>query len=233
MNTQFAQEHPHVTENHEKKMAEVAGTGATTEAIGAAAGIVVAIVGLAGALPLTMMAISTIVIGAALLLDAGAVGARWSRLVGRAALGEEHVVREEVGGGMSAEALGGLAGIVLGILALLGTSPSTLCAAALIVFGAALLFGSALKGRLVALGATQYEATNIGTGRAIAEALSLSSGGDVLVGIGAVVLGILALLSVAPITLVLVGYIGVSAVVLLSGTALGARMVGVMHHHVH
>jgi hypothetical protein len=51
-----------------------------------------------------------------------------------------------------------------------------------------------------------------------------------MVGIGAIVLGILALLGVASMTLVFVGFLCVGAAVLLSGTALGARMLSILHH---
>jgi hypothetical protein len=214
---------------HEKRAMEVTGAGAMTESIGAAAAIVLSIVGLAGALPGAMMAIAAIVLGAAILLDAAAVSARYRRLVGDAWGSESPRVRAELGGGISAESIAGITGIVLGILALLGLAPLALCTVALIVFGAALIFGSAAKGRFASVSTAHY---GIGekARHVIDEALSLSSSGEVLVGIGAIVLGILALLGVQPATLVFVGFLAVACAILLAGTALGARMFAVLRH---
>jgi hypothetical protein len=230
MASQQVQENPHFGPGErDRKALEVAGAGAMTESIGAAAALVLAIVGLTGALPVAMMAIATIVLGAAILLDASAVSARYSRLVGEAWGTESQRVRAELGGGISAESIAGIAGIVLGILALLGMAPVALCTVALMVFGAALIFGSAAKSRFAAVSTAQY---GIGekARRAIDEALSLSSSGEVLIGIGAIVLGILALLGVAPVALVLVGLLAVSCAILLTGSALGARMFGILRH---
>jgi hypothetical protein len=213
---------------HEKKTVEVAGAGATTEAIGAAAAVVLSIIGLAGALPAGMMAVATIVLGAAILLDAGAVGARYRRLLDEAWARDERLVRAELGGGISAGSLAGIAGIVLGILALLGFAPIPLCSIGIIVFGAALMFGSAAKGRLASFNTGRYGLAE-STRHVIDETLSMNAGGEVLVGIGAVVLGILALLGVQPtLTLVLVGLLGVGVAVLLAGSAFGARMFSIL-----
>src|SRR5262245_51107344 len=109
MGTQLVEQQPQVggtepgtergTERHEKKVVEAAGATATTEAIGAAAAVVLAIIGLAGALPIAMMSIATIVLGAAILLDAGAVGARHYRLLSEATHAEgTHLGRAQIGG---------------------------------------------------------------------------------------------------------------------------------------
>jgi hypothetical protein len=230
MSTQFVEGEPRVrTTEQEKKTVEAAGAGATTEAIGGAAAIVLAIIALAGLLPVPLMSVATIVLGTAILMDAASVGARYNRLVRASTTGEDRVLRVELGGGISAGSVAGIAGIVLGILALLGLAPVTLCAVALIVFGAAMLFASAAKGRLASLSTGHYDLSDR-TRRLIDESISLSAGGEVLVGIGAVVLGILALLGLDAVTLVLVGFLGVGGAVLLSGSAFGARMFSMMRH---
>jgi hypothetical protein len=229
MATPFAGEQPRGTAEHEKKMVELAGAGAATGAFGAAAAVVLSIVGLAGVLATAMMSIATIVLGAAFLLDAGAVGARYRKLARECFAGEERLARLELGGGISAGSCAGIAGIVLGILALLGLTPVTLCAVALIAFGAAMLFGSAAKGRLASLGTSVYGLSDKAR-HVIDETMRASAGAEVFVGVGAVVLGILALLGFAPLTLVLVGFLGVGAVELLGESAFGARMVGIMRH---
>ena len=100
---------------------------------------------------------------------------------------------------------------------------------ALIVFGAALLFGSAVKARLATL-STARDGIPTATRRLIDEAVGLSAGGEVLVGIAAAVLGVLSLLNVSSLTLVLVGFLTVGAVVLLGASAIGARMFAVLRH---
>jgi hypothetical protein len=226
---QFVEEPRKGGTERDKKMVAAAGAGAATEAIGAAAAIVLAIIGLSGAFPIALMSITTIVLGAAILLDAGSVGARYRRLMGEAMTGEEHRIHPEVGGGMSAESIAGIAGIVLGILALLGVAPRFLCSIALIAFGAGLLFGSAAKGRFASLSTERYGLATA-TRRIIDEALNVTAGGEVIVGIGAIVLGILALLRIQPVVLVLAGYLAVGATMLFSGSTIGARMFAIHRH---
>src|SRR5215472_164875 len=96
-------EPPHGGElERETEMLGVSGAGATAGAIGAAGAIVLAIIGLTGSLTNAMMAIATIVLGVAILLDAGAVGARYKQLVGERWGGRERMARLTVGGGISA-----------------------------------------------------------------------------------------------------------------------------------
>src|SRR5262245_38702185 len=111
MASQMVEKQPQVGSEmqKEKRAVEVAGASATTEAIGAVAAIVLAIIGLAGGLTVAMMSIATIVIGAAILLDAGAVGARYHRLVAASWGDQAKLVRAELGGGISAESLAGVA----------------------------------------------------------------------------------------------------------------------------
>jgi hypothetical protein len=213
---------------HERRSIEVAGAGATTEAIGAAGAIVLAIIGLAGMVPGAMMAVATIVLGAAIFLDAITVGARYNRLVREAYESDGTVSRMEVGGGISAGTIGGIAGVVLGVLALLGFMPPLLCSIALIVFGGALLFASGAKARLASLGTLGYGVSGQ-TRHIVDEAIAASSGGELLIGIGAVVLGILALLMQSLTqTFVFVGFLGVGAIILLSGSAISARMMSIL-----
>lgn len=97
--------------------------------------------------------------------------------------------------GIWAERTAGWVGVVLGILALLRLAPTFLAPISLIVFG----FG-------------------LSTGMGMA-----SRSGRVLVGLAAIVLGVLGLLRLDPRTLTLIGLIGVSAMLLLSGPAAAWR----------
>lgn len=228
MATPFTQEQPTVTGGErEKKMVEVAGAGSATEAIGGAAAVVLSIIGLAGALSSAMMETGTIVLGAALLFDAGAIAARYERLC-RTAWGEQSHAAS-FSSGISAESVAGLTAIVLGILALLGMAPVTLCSVALIVLGAALLFASAAKSRFTSVSTSQYGVSDRAR-QVLDEATNLTAGSDVLIGIGAVVLGILALLGIQSTTLVLVGYLGIGFATMMGGSAGGARMRALLRH---
>lgn len=211
---------------HEKSLKIVTG-GSLTEAIAGAGAVVLAILGLAGALPGYMAAISVIAIGVAFLAQGGAAAARWSRLVDEVR-GYEFSSRTELGGGLSAEIFGGGAGIVLGILALLSIAPGVLIPVALLVFGGTLLIGS---GATVDLGSVSGPGSYERVGHVTHEASMAASGTQVLVGIGTIVLGILALVGIAPLTLSLVGLLAAAASILLSGSAVSARMMGMLRHH--
>src|SRR4051812_17535322 len=92
--------------------------GSITEALCGLGGVVLAILGLAGAAPRFMIPITSIVIGAGLLAQGGSIAARFSQLLGDAS--ERGWVGSEQRGGVAAETVGGLAGIVLGVLGLVG-----------------------------------------------------------------------------------------------------------------
>jgi len=171
-----------------------AATGSGMESIEAVATIALAIVGLAGVFSTAMAAIATIVIGVAILTESGAISS--------AQLGEVAGV-ERADRGPSAEVLGRMAGTVLGILPRVGVVPLTLLSVGLIVFGAAFL----LSGNPV------FQA---GYGAA-------GSGGRALAGLGGLVLGILAVIGEAPLTLVLAGLLSLGATALFSGSVFGLR----------
>src|SRR5919108_4582456 len=122
--------------SHES-MARTVATGAGAEAVAGGAAVVLAILGLAGLLPMVLASIAVIAAGAAFLFQGAAVTARHRRLTLEAGGGEAGIET-----GMSAEIIGGLAGIALGILALLGVEMMALLAVSAIVFGGTLLFGS-------------------------------------------------------------------------------------------
>lgn len=206
------------------RMVGMSGAASTMTVLGAAATIVLAILGLAGVLPESMTAIATIVLGATLLFEAGAAGTRHASFAQSPLAGESVGAHAPGRGGVSAETLGGLAGIALGILALLRFAPVILSTVALIAFGGALLIENEAKGRAAraAARAGSFDASEVG-----------SSGGEILVGIGAAVLGILALLGLpntSPITLILVGFLALGSALLLSGSSHGTRTLAISRH---
>ncbi len=211
-------------ESEREKSIKVVAGGSITEAICGAATVVLAIIGLAGTLPGYMASIATIAFGVALLAQGGAIAARWSRLL-RETQPYEWDTRTELGGGMGAEFLAGGAGVVLGILGLLGIYTATLIPIAVIVFGGALLLGSGATADLGSLYAPTAHERFAHVTRQITLA---ASGAQMLVGVGAIVLGIIALVGVDPVVITLVALLVVGASVLLSGAAVSSRMASVM-----
>jgi hypothetical protein len=183
--------------------------GSITESVGAMSAMVLAIIGLAGIFPDALAAIATIVIGAVILMDGGLVGLVGQRLHSQ----EENERHTEELGGVTAGFFGGLAGIVLGILGLFQTMSDTLLAVAVLVYGATLLLEiSHLNWQLQ----FQSQARSQDAPRIAAA----TGSGGLLVGLAAVVLGILAIVGLAPATLILAGLLSLGACALFSGPAI-------------
>ena len=75
-----------------------------------------------------------------------------------------------------------------------------------------------------------HQGVSEATGRLVDAAASFSLGSDALVALGAIILGILALLGFASQTLVFVGMLSVGFALLLSSSALGGRAMSVLRH---
>jgi hypothetical protein len=118
--------------------------GSLLEGFGSIATIALAIVGLAGVFSPTMAAIAAIVLGAATMVEGGAFGVKAAQL--SASTGETRYFE----GAFGADFQGGLATVVLGILALLGVAPLTLLSVAVIALGATFLFSNRI---MIGLGA--------------------------------------------------------------------------------
>lgn len=207
----------------EKSSVEIAAGGGIAEAVAATGAVVLSIIGLASGMSYVLMSIACILAGAALLFEGGAIAGRYSKMLARVTEGGTETA--EVGGGIAAEALAGAAGVVLGILALIGIHPVALVAVANIVFGAGLLIGSGATSK-AGSAPTFYERGDVE--HVTREAVFISAGGEALVGVGAVVLGILSLLHAAPVLLNFIALLGVGGALMLGGTALGAKMLSVM-----
>jgi len=183
--------------------------GLLTEGAAGIAVIALAIIALAGVSVDALASIATIVIGVGLMVQGFNTAGESSRvMVGTGAMAQA----PEWSGEIVVDLIGGLAGIVLGILALVGVHAFYLMSAALIVFGAALLLSGAMAMQsrampVMAAGATQIVAYRGG---------SATGGMEVLVGIAAAVLGILSLVMAATVggVLILVGFIAVGATLL-------------------
>jgi hypothetical protein len=192
--------------------------GLLTEGAAGVAVIVLAIIALAGVSPEALASIAAIVIGVGLMVQAFNSAAEHSTMMTASAAAGAHGAA--FGGDVMVDCMCGLTGIVLGILALVGMSAAHLLPPALIVFGGALLVGGAASMRAKTLPAIGTEAVAV-----TYQGSPAASGMEILIGLAAIVLGILSLLMAGTWVLVLVGFIAVGAALLLaSATFNGAVM---------
>lgn len=209
----------------ERRAQKVLLAGTAAEGIAGIGAIVLAIIGLANRWPEYMLPIATIAVGAALLFEGGAITARFTNLL---TMARGQVDTREFGIGMTTEFLGGIVGVILGILALVGIAPLTLVPVAAIIFGASLLLGSVAAANLNAVWASATEEREV-VREVTREAVIASSGVQILIGLGAIALGILALLGFNPMVLSLVAMLSLGLSDLLSGTAIMSRIMGISH----
>lgn len=196
--------------------------GAATESMGGVAVVVLAILALAGVLRPVLTDIAGIVFGAAFIIEGAALAARHSAIMDRVV--DSRSDQLEMGGGMTVELVAGLAGVALGILSLVGIVPTVLMPALVITGGAGLILSA---GAVQRLNDVHAEAFGLGdTARRVARtAISSAAGGQVLAGLGALALGILALVGVGdPAILTTVGLLVLGSAITLSGTALSGKM---------
>ena len=185
------------------------------EALVGLGALALAIIGLAHVYPWLLASVATIALGAAFVFEAGDVGRRFSYLAR-----EEQTTSSEISGGWggaTAGFLGGCTGIALGVLAILNIVPHTLIPVAIVVYGACLVMDSGTLANLSELESARFGIRGIPQEIARESASSLS-GIQVLVGLGAVTLGILAIIRIVPETLSLVDLLAIGASVLMSGS---------------
>lgn len=216
----------------ESRTAEAAAYGGFFDAIGGIATAVLAIIALSGFNPMVLSAVATIVFGAALLIEAGTLLSEYAQIIfptGTAARSTEAVGGEN-DGGLAAMFLVGAAGIVLGILSLLGIASAALTAVAVIAFGAALILSSGSVRHLYVLqtSARRMDASQTGSEVLAGEMSSGSSGLQLLIGLAAVVLGILATAGIRTPLLTLVGLLILGVTVILTGSTLSGLILSFM-----
>lgn len=204
---------------------KIAGSGSIIEGLVGAGAAALAILALGGILPQLFLIIATIAIGAALMLQGGAIASRFSKIL--AASSDRNLDMTELGSGLTIEVLGGLTGVTLGILALLDIFPLTLVTISIIVFGVTLIFGSSIMARLnnMTIDIVQEKGAIRNMAR---EAVNATSSVQLLIGLGAITLGILSLIGINSLTLNLVAILAIGISDLLSGTALGGRLMSVL-----
>lgn len=193
--------------------------GSTIEVLGGFAAVILAIAGLTHYAPLTMVAIASIVLGGSLFLQGALVAAEYNEILAKLEGGPY----DEFGAGLGAEALAGVAGMVLGILALFDVSPHILMGIAAIVLGAGLVLSSGVASRLNSV------KIDVSTGSAEAKtaarrAVTASSLTLVVIGLSAAVLGVLAVINISADMLSLIAMLGIGVALLYSGGAVMGRM---------
>ncbi len=206
---------------------ETAAYGGLVDAVGGVATVVLAIVALAGVHGEVLTSIAVIVFGAALLIQGGAMLAEYGQVI----LPAQFSAEQFGGAGLSTLFLVGAAGVVLGILSLIGIQATTLSSVAVIAFGAALVISSNSVRQLYMLrsvsmrsigpqaGAPQFLAGEMAAG---------SAGVQLLAGLTGIVLGILAVTGTYPVTLMLSALIVLGATVVLTGSTMSGIVLGFM-----
>jgi hypothetical protein len=191
--------------------------GLLTEGAAGIAVIVLAVIALAGTASGALASILTIVVGVGLMVQAFNSAAEHSKV-----MAANVASVPDLGGEVMVDGLSGATGIILGILAMVGINTPYLVSSALIVFGGALLLSGA-----IALSPRASQSTVPGGQAQVVsyQGLAATGGMEILIGIAAIVLGILSLMFVGSWVLALVGFIAVGAALLMvsatfSGTIL-------------
>ena len=207
-----------------RSVLEIESGTSMVEAAGGIAVVVLAVIGLAQHGNGFLTAIATIVLGVAVLGEGGAIAAQFSRTL--SLVSGRPFSAMELGNGMTAEIAAAGAAIVLGILALVGIHPLTLLAAAVIAVGASLFLTAAALERLSEVRAQSTVQPDVA--RIVVQAsVGGAIGAQVLAGIAAIVLGIIALVTTGGLEgdLILIGLLVLGAAVVISGTVMtGAAM---------
>jgi hypothetical protein len=213
----------------ESTAATVSSFGGFADALGGIATIVLAIVALAGINTAVMVPIAVVVFGAALLIQGGTLVSEHARIIFPSEAAGAGTIEQFNGGSLSAVFLVGASGIVLGVLALLGIAAATLSAVAIIAFGAALVMTSNSVRELYVARRTLLRAGAQNASELVAgEMASGSAGVQLIAGLTAIVLGILAVAGTNPPILILSALIVLGATVLLSGSTLSGMVMGFM-----
>ncbi|HEY1836770.1 MAG TPA: hypothetical protein VGG36_03880 [Rhizomicrobium sp.] len=216
-----------ITSYTDKGLARVETTGSIVEAAGGIAVIVLSIIGLTRVDAGSLTSIAVIILGAAMLAEGSSIATEFSRLL--SLTGASTLNGAEMGGGMLSEVVIGAGILVLGVLSLLGVSGATLVPVAVIAGGGLLLVSAPSVQRMNEVRISTFEIPESGQ-QLIQAAGSGAAGFQVLCGLAAVVLGILALTGTGTSTTgpegmyALIGLLVLGASILISGTVVTSNM---------
>lgn len=188
---------------------------------GGIAAIVLSIIGLSHYAPILMAAIATLALGTAFALNGGLLALGWAHRTQSHARGET----AEYLGGLSAEAVTGVAAIVLAILALLNVDAAALLPVATLVLGIGAIFGSGMLAWLNSANRTTSTRFGERTDQAqpASAVLAFAAVVEVLAGLGAIALSILALIGFLPLELSLVALLALGVANVLCGASVAGR----------
>ncbi len=209
----------------EKKVFEMALGRSMAGTIGGLIAVILSILGLARIYPILMLSITTIVVGVTLLFKGLAIAAEYSKILTHTS--GTPVGRTEINGGISVEMLAGVTGIVLGVLSLLDIQQGILEPVAAIVFGSALALGTGVLSRLNSL-KMSILGIDSNSQKILEDIVTNASGIQLMIGMSAVVLGILGLIGMAPLTLTLIAMLAVGVAILISGSSLTAKILAMV-----
>ncbi|MEN6627623.1 MAG: hypothetical protein ABFD69_15470 [Candidatus Sumerlaeia bacterium] len=213
----------HVTHSEQERMTRgVVGFGSVASAILGGVGVIFCVYGLAGLNAATLAPLATILVGLSMMIGGGSFAVRTNKL------GQESNVQGiggAVGGEMAVESVAGILGAMLGTWALLGIQPVALMAVAAIVMGGGMLIESIAEPTLGRVRLATYR-ENQPVERFTHQAIEVSAGVDLVFGLGAISLGILALAGFIPMTVILMSMLTLGVGVLLGGSALAGRFLG-------
>lgn len=218
--------HPAATHFSDRRATGIIAGGATLKTFGGIAVAILAILALIGLIPAVLVAIGGIVFGAAILLEGLSITSQYNQLAHQIAIDRSE--RVEVGGSGGVELLVGLAAIALGILSLLGVDASVLIPALIIAGGVGLILSAGSLQRLNDLNLSLFVDSDLGR-RIGRNSMMGGEVAQVLGGLGAVVLGILSLVIIAPTaaegfgTLPQVGLLVLGVASAISGAALAGK----------
>lgn len=205
--------------------AEAVGYGGFVDALGGIATIVLAIIALSGVRSLDLLSIAAIVFGAALLIQCGAMLTEFAQIE---AAPEPSAA--SAGGGLGALFGVGIAGIILGVLALLGVQAAMLDSVAVIAFGGALVVSSSAVWQLLT---SRSVAARFQTGssmlRVVASEVATGSASvQAMAGLAVIVLGVLAVSGTMTGDLALIALLVAGAAIVMTGSTLSGAMLGFM-----
>jgi hypothetical protein len=199
-------------------------TALTTELLLACGVVVLSILGIAGVFPTYLAAVAVIGLGAILLFQGATVVLHYGELLYEAGAASKGGAAE-VSRGITTEFLAGMAGIVPGVLALVGIVPTTLLSTAVIIYGGTLLLTSGEPVWLTSLSTKDNDLV-----LQLMHSLSLAAAGaQVLVALASLVLGILGLVGIASMMMVLVALLATSVSILLRSSSVGGILLDFLH----
>ncbi len=207
-----------------RKVPEVAMDSSFISSVASITAMVLAVIALGGIRTYWMAALVSIAVGLAQLFEGEALCSRVSSFMCETARKPSGDVGRSV---VTGRLPGGVAGIVLGILALFAVLPRILLPVAAILFGVVLIMGA---GTVVHLSDVYTEKACLGEEtRAVTRAgVRIVETLEVFIGCGGVALGILALtgFGFSPVTLTFVAMLGIAFSSLLNSTIFSSRVLG-------